>query len=154
VCRLGEVRIVEFGDLKVEGQNRELECVCKSLTATRGEGTHLFRLLIRRVEQIACPSLRDDVQEVKDVVDSCDKRQEVEWQWLVWYNEGHVMILLERPPVGQREGRGNGKAVLTRIGSASSNAFRTAVSSSNIFVPMRCSLRAFEAGWFQEAQMW
>jgi hypothetical protein len=63
-----------------------------------------------------------------------------------------MMILLEGAPVGQREGRGNGKTVLTRIGSAWSNAFRTAVSSSNNFVPMRYSLRAFEAGWFQEAQ--
>jgi hypothetical protein len=57
-----------------------------------------------------------------------------------------MVILLEEPPVGQREGRGNGKTEPTRIGSASSNAFRTAVSSSNNFVPMRYSLRAFEAG--------
>jgi hypothetical protein len=63
-----------------------------------------------------------------------------------------MVILLEEPPVGQRKGRGSEKMVLTRIGSASSNAFRTAVSSSNNFVPMRYSLRAFEAGWFQGAQ--
>jgi hypothetical protein len=64
-----------------------------------------------------------------------------------------MVVLLEGATDGSKEGRGNGQTILTRIGSASSNTFRTAVSSSSIFEPMRYSLRAFEAGWFQGAQM-
>jgi hypothetical protein len=55
--------------------------------------------------------------------------------------------------MGQNEGTGHGQPVLTRIGNASSNAFRMVVSSSSILEPMRYSLRAFDAGWFQGAQM-
>jgi hypothetical protein len=54
--------------------------------------------------------------------------------------------------MGQNEGTGHGPTVLTRIGSASSNTFQTAVSSSSILEPMRYSLRVFDAGWFQGAQ--
>jgi hypothetical protein len=115
-------------------------------------GTHLVRLLVRGFEQISGPGLRDYIQEVENVVYRGDEGEKLEWQRLVRYDKGYMVILLGRAPVGQRNGRGNEKTVLTRIGSASSNTFRTAVSSSNNFVLMRYSLRAIEAGWFQGAQ--
>jgi hypothetical protein len=64
-------------------------------------GTYLIHILIGRFKQEARPRLRDDVEEIKYVIDSGEKRLKLKWQQLLRDGEGHMMVLLEGQPLGQ-----------------------------------------------------